>query len=271
MKTSRTLPVVAVLTAVAITSAMDASGLAEYSTFPLFPLAALFWYLQRFSPKEIGFALGRMRHYGIAMLHPLLVLGLTALIAWVTGAVHPEQFHWKTAWLNFLIVAVSTFVVVMITEEGFFRGWLWASLERAGQNERSVLAWSSLAFALWHWSWACLESGLSLPLAQVPIFMVNAVMMGAIWGMLRSISGSLVVSSFCHGVWNGGAYVFFDVGKHHIGQLGIRENAVYNPEVGVLGLALNLVFAAVLWQWCERERLRRPTGIARDTTSLAVT
>jgi hypothetical protein len=81
--------------------------------------------------------------------------------------------------------------------------------------------------------------------------MVNAAVMGAIWGMLRLLSGSVVVSSLCHGVWNGGAYVFFGFGAK-AGALGIQENAFYGPEVGVLGLALNLLFAAALWQWCRR-------------------
>jgi uncharacterized protein len=136
--------------------------------------------------------------------------------------------------------------------EGFFQGWLWASLKRTGQNQHWVLVWSSLAFALWHLSAVLLETGFNPPLAQVPIFMVNASVLGAIWGMLRLISGSMLVASVGHGVWNGGAYVFFGFGAK-VGALGIQETAIYGPEAGVLGLVLNFVFAAALWLWCKRE------------------
>jgi membrane protease YdiL (CAAX protease family) len=255
MQKNGVAPILGVLTAISITSAMDASGLFAVSALPLFPLMVLFWYLQRFSRAEMALAWGRRRYYGTALLHPLLLLGLIALIAWIAGAINLEKFHWKTAWLNFAIVALSTALVVVVTEEGFFRGWLWASLKRAGQSELSVLVWSSFAFALWHWSAVVLETSFNPPLAQVPTFMVNAALMGAIWGMLRSMSGSVVVSSVCHGVWNGGAYIFFGFGKE-VGKLGIQQNGFYGPEVGVLGLALNMVFALGLWQWCKQQRPR---------------
>jgi uncharacterized protein len=71
---------------------------------------------------------------------------------------------------------------------------------------------------------------------------------GAIWGLLRWISGSVVVASLCHGLWNGVDYVFFGFGTK-IGALGIKNTAVYGPEVGMLGLALNIVFVVALWRW----------------------
>jgi hypothetical protein len=70
--------------------------------------------------------------------------------------------------------------------------------------------------------------------------------------MLRLISGSVVVASIAHGAWNGGDYVFSGFGTK-VGALGIQETSIYGPEVGVLGLVLNLVFAAALWQWCQHE------------------
>ena len=87
-----------------------------------------------------------------------------------------------------------------------------------------------------------------LPAAQIPVYMVNAVAMGVIWGLLRMISGSVIVASVSHGIWNGGAYVFFGFGTK-VGVLGIKETAIYGPEVGVVGLVLNIVFAAALWRW----------------------
>lgn len=188
--------------AIAITTAMDANGLSAFSALPLCPLMLLFWYLDGLKRTEIGFVWGPIRDYGLAVLHSCLVLGLIVLLAWITGALDLEKSRGRTAGINFAIVALSTFLVAMITEEGFFRGWLWASLKRAGQSDPRVLAWTSLSFALWHLSAVLLETGFNPPLRQVPVFMVNAAVLarsGACCGCTRSI----VVSSLAHGVWNG--------------------------------------------------------------------
>jgi hypothetical protein len=256
-KQPRYLPILGVLAAVAITSTMDATGTSAFSSLPLLPLLALFWYLQRFSAKEIGFTWGRSRAlqcYGLAISYPLLVMGTIAGIAALTGALNPAAaaHHKHSVWLNLLLVGGSTIPVALLTEEGFFRGWLWASLKRSGQGKVAVLILTSVAFALWHWSSVMLPTGFNPPLAQVPIFMLNAAVLGAIWGMLRLLSGSLVVASVSHGVWNGLAYVLFGFGTH-LGTLGISNTAIYGPEVGVLGLLLTVAFAAGLWCWCARE------------------
>jgi membrane protease YdiL (CAAX protease family) len=78
--------------------------------------------------------------------------------------------------------------------------------------------------------------------------MINAAVMGAVWGLLRCISGSVIVASLSHGLWNGMDYVCFGFGTK-IGALGIKNTALYGPEVGVLGLALNIAFLAALWRW----------------------
>jgi hypothetical protein len=65
--------------------------------------------------------------------------------------------------------------------------------------------------------------------------LVNAAVMGAIWGMLRWISGSVIVASVSHGLWNGGAYVLFGFGTK-VGALGVENTAVFGPEATALGL-----------------------------------
>ena len=241
-------PLLGVLAAIAITTAMDAAGLAAFSALPLFPLMGLFWYLERLSRRSMGFVPGRWRDYGLAALYPLVVLGAVALVAATAGATELARTDWVKAWRDFALVAVSTFLVAILTEEGFFRGWLWASLERAGLTPSRRLAWTSAAFSLWHASAVTLDTGFDLPPGQIPIYLVNAALIGAVWGLLRWISGSVLVASLSHGIWNGGAYVFFGFGTR-VGALGIEETALYGPEVGLLGLILNGIFAAVLWRW----------------------
>ena len=244
-------PVVGVLIAIAITTTMDANGLLEFSALPLAALLALFWYLDRCSRVEIGFVWGRRAHYALALLHPALVMGPIALAAWAAGAIDLERTDWDKAWLNLVQMIVATVLIASITEEGFFRGWLWASLTRARQGRAAVLLWSSLAFAAWHFSAVLLDTEFAPVRAQIPVYLVNAAVMGAIWGLLRLISGSVLVASVAHGVWNGFAYVLFGSGTK-VGALGIQNTTLYGPEIGWAGLVLNALFAAALWHWWKR-------------------
>jgi len=50
---------------------------------------------------------------------------------------------------------------------------------------------------------------------------VNATLIGLSWGLMRLISGSIIVTSVSHGVWNGMAYVLFGFGEK-TGALGNR-------------------------------------------------
>jgi uncharacterized protein len=242
---------VGVLLAIAVTTAMDASGLLSFSALPLAALLGIFWYLEKLPRRSVGFVWGRWCHYALALAYPLIVVGAIALIATAAGALDVSHTDWRKAGLNLALLTVSTFLVAILTEEGFFRGWLWASLERAGQSPGRVLLWTSLAFSLWHLSAVTLPTGYKPPAAQVPVFMVNAAVIGVIWGLIRHISGSVIVSSLSHGVWNGLVYVLFGFGTK-VGALGIVNTALYGPEIGILGLALNVAFAAVLWAWWKR-------------------
>src|SRR5262249_5957788 len=100
--------------------------------------------------------------------------------------------------------------------------------------------------ALWHISAVTLDPDFKPPTAQIPIYLCNAAVAGAVWGLLRAQSGSIIVSSLSHGLWNGIAYVLFGFGGH-AGSLGIRNNAAFGPENGFLGLGLNLLFAYLFW------------------------
>ena len=118
-------------------------------------------------------------------------------------------------------------------------------------TQTRVLIWSSIAFALWHISAVTLDADFKPPVSQIPIFLINAAMMGAVWGLLRAISGSIIVAGLSHGLWNGIAYVFFGFGAR-VGALGISNTAMFEPEIGILGLLINLMFAVALWRWWKK-------------------
>jgi membrane protease YdiL (CAAX protease family) len=240
-------PVIGTLVAIAATAALDAVGLSAYvANSLLLPLFLLFWYLQRLSRSAIGLTWGRWRDYALAVCYPALVLALAGLIAWLSGAVNFAAIDWATTVLHLVVLTLVTILGAIVTEEGFFRGWLWASLQRAGVTQRGLWVWTSLAFAAWHVSKALLPTDFHPPIAQVPIFILNVAVIGLIWALMRQRSGSIVVTSVSHGVWNGLVYTLFGVGPTP-GALGIHNTGVFGPEVGLVGLALNLAFAAVLW------------------------
>lgn len=233
--------------AIAITTTMDATGYAMFSALPLFPLAGLFWYLQSFSRTEIGLVWGSARYYGLAIAYPVLVLGATAAIAYAFGAVDTSNADWHKTLMNMGLMSSTGTLVVLLTEEGFFRGWLWAAFKRAGVGDTRVLIGSTLAFTAWHISAISLDTGFDIPADEIPIYLINATLIGAIFGAFRLISGSVIVPSLCHAVWNGIDYPLFGFGEKP-GALGIQETHIYGPEVGLLGIGLNLAFCAWLWR-----------------------
>ena len=237
--------------AITITATMDATGYSTFSALPLFPLAGLFWYLQRFSRRDVGLVWGNLRINVLALVYPMLVLGLMGVIAWMLGAVDTSNADWNNARLNMALMSSTGIIMVLITEEGFFRGWLWSALSRAGQTDNQNLIWTSIAFTLWHISAISLDTGFDVPAAEIPVYLINATLLGAVFGMLRMASGSVVAPSICHAVWNGIDYPLFGFGEK-VGALGIEQTHIYGPEVGLLGIGLNLVFAAALWSWIRK-------------------
>ena len=244
--------------AIAATTTMDATGLFAFSALALTPLMLLLWYLDRLSRSEMGFKWGRPADYALALLYPLVVIGLIAIVATFAGAADLSKTNWQKALLNLLIMTISTALVAILTEEGFFRGWLWGSLRRRRISESHVLIYTSIAFSAWHISAITLATDYRPAPSQVPVFLINAAVIGIVWGMLRWMSGSIIVASCSHGLWNGIAYVFFGFGTK-IGALGIRNTAIFGPEIGVLGLIVNAILAWLLWQIWRTRRNRALT------------
>jgi membrane protease YdiL (CAAX protease family) len=238
--------------AVTVTAALDATGFTLVSALPLIALFGIFAWLDRIPLKTLGFVAGRPVHYALALAHPLVVMALLAAIAQANGAMPAADFDPYRALKNVALMAGATFVMAIITEEGFFRGWLWAALGRRQATPTETLALTTVAFVLWHLPFVFLSDEFHFAQAQIPIFFVNVALLGLIWGLLRLGSGSILVSSAGHGLWNGMAYVLFGVGSS-AGALGIENVGTYGPEVGLLGAALNAAFAACLWMVVRRQ------------------
>lgn len=238
------LTVAGAAAAIVITATMDATGHALFSALPLLPLAALFWYLQKLSREEFGVTWGKGYTYVLALAYPAVVLGGLGLVAFLAGAVDAGDMDWGKVLLSAALGSSVGVVMTLITEEGFFRGWLWASLKRADQSDAATLAWTSIAFTVWHVSWATLDSEFKLPPEQVPIYLANVLILGAVWGWLRMLSGSILVPAVCHAVWNAISYPVYGFAEV-TGLLGIEQTHIYGPEVGWLGLLVNSIVAGL--------------------------
>ncbi len=241
---STKLPVLATLAAIAITTTMDFTGYLVFSALPLIGLILVFWLIQRQSRAEIGLTLGRWKDYALALAYPVVVLGVAILVAFLSGAVSPGEADWSKVGLNVLLGSTVGVLMVMLTEEGFFRGWLWGAFSRAGLSPAKTLVVTSLAFTAWHVSAVTSGTDYGLPWSQVPVYLANAALLGLIWGLMRLVSGSVIVASLSHAVWNAFAYGLFGFGTK-VGALGITNTALLGPEVGFLGLLLNGAF--FLW------------------------
>jgi len=242
------IPVIlGVALAIAITTTMDASGYSAFSALPLMPLFGLLWWWQKFSKAEIGFKWGKRSHYSYAVAYPLVVMSVLALAAALGGEIDTSGTDWNKAMINLFAGAIGTILVGLVTEEGFFRGWLWAGLKNNGLSDSTTLIVSTLAFTAWHISAVTLETGFDLPAKEVPVYLVNATLIGLNWGLLRLASGSIIVASVSHGVWNVLAYALFGFGEK-TGALGIQDTWLFGPEVGLLGIVINLVIAIGFWR-----------------------
>lgn len=222
------------------------------------------WAAQRLNKREVGVAVGDPRSYFIGFGYAVGIIGCVALGAWASQLIDLTDYSATTVVrrlsLNFLI----TFALALITEEGFFRGALWGSCARAGFSPAKTVIWTSLAFGLWHLAVPVTDPDFAQPLDKVPQYVIGSTAFGVAMGLLRLRSGSILVPSFCHALWNASVYTFFGAGEK-TGQLGIADPGMWDPERGYAGLALAILGAVLLWWWVK------PSVISSSTNQVSAT
>jgi membrane protease YdiL (CAAX protease family) len=175
------------------------TGDATLYSLPPLVLLAVFWNRTGLGRREVGFVSGR-GSYQTAILHPLLVVGGIVFLATAVGVTRVDDTPVRTVALQVSMMTAVTALGALITEDGFFRGWLWATLERSRLAPEAILMWTAFAFAAWHLPVALIEPSFRLPVQQLPVHMLNVWLLGMSWGVLRLVSGSVLVAAISHGL-----------------------------------------------------------------------
>lgn len=221
------------------------------------------WAIERLTRREIGVVVGNLSSYLIALAYVVAIIGCVAIGAWAANLVDLKDYSGATVFrrlsLNFLV----TFALALVTEEGFFRGALWGSCERAGFSPAKTVLWTSIAFGLWHFAVPIIDPDFAQPLSKVPQYVIGSTAFGVAMGLLRLRSGSIVVTSACHALWNASAYTFFGAGEK-IGQLGISDASLWDPERGYAGLVLAIIAAVSMWWWINPADRAAPAEVVRS-------
>ncbi len=238
------------------------TGDATLYSLPALVFLAFCWSRTGLNRREVGFVSGR-GSYQTAILHPLLVVGGIVFLATAVGVTRVDDTPVRTVALQVSMMTVITTLGALITEDGFFRGWLWGTLERARLAPEAILLWTAFAFAAWHLPVALIEPSYRLPVQQLPVHMLNVWLLGMSWGVLRLVSGSVLVAALSHGLWNGLAYTLFGFGTAP-GALGIATSLQYDPERGWAGIAFNTAAFLFLWRWWQRREQARLAADAEE-------
>ena len=214
---------------------------------PLMAAAAVLWWRGRLTGPELGLARGR-GFYARATLLPLAAVGLVVWLAPAVGATRVGE-----ARLGLLAVQVSTMAVLttigtLLTEDGFFRGALWGFLDRDGRSDDAILLWTASAYALWYLPLVWVAPSPVAGPEALAVRTLNLWLLALAWGILRLVSGSLLVAAWSHGLWNGLAYTLFGYGAS-TGALGIVAPLDFDPERGWAGVAINAAAVLVLYRW----------------------
>jgi len=209
-------------------------------------MLAIVWGGQRLTRREVGLAVGDAKYYFVALAYVAVIVGLVGLGAWASHAIDLTTYSAATVSRRLALNFLVTFALTLITEDGFFRGALWGSCERAGFSPAKTVLWTSIAFGLWHLAVPLIDPDFSQAAAKVPQYVLGSTAFAVAMGLLRLRSGSVIVPSFCHALWNATVYTLFGAGAK-VGQLGIADHDMWDPERGYAGLALALAAALFLW------------------------
>jgi membrane protease YdiL (CAAX protease family) len=174
----------------------------------------------------------------------LVVLGVGSLTGRLRLRPGMGGGHYLRLSVNILLHVVQNAAVAVFTEELVFRGLVQRGLSQALAPVPALLI-ASAAFGIWHAPLG--QLALALKGRQRVLYPLGTGLAGAVMGLFYTTSGSLWVSGFAHGVWNGLVYPIWGLSDAFPSLLVSEEEAWTHPEYGVAGvLVLALAVPALL-------------------------
>ena len=214
----------------------------------LFPLSLLLAVLYRVNPRQLGLRIGAASAHFISLLFPVAVMLLSGVVMAIFMQIRPSEMGGAELARRMARSFVYILPILLVTEELFFRGFLWGLLEQKGYGVKARLMMTSGAFGLWHVWVAATFPDFILSSVGLPIYFGNILLLGACFGMLKEISGSLLVPTLSHCIWNTLLYELYGSGTVPGYFIGFRPE-LFDPERGLLGLVLNLTMFLLLWRF----------------------
>lgn len=243
-------------TAAVCASSVLALWLSDDATWYALPLLAalpFLWRRGQLTAADAGLRRGR-GGFGRATLLPLAVVGIVAWLAGLLGATRVGEMGLGTLALQVSMMAAVTTVGTVFTEDGFFRGVLWGVLDRAGRSTDAILLWTATAYVIWILPLLATMPSAASGLEALAVHALNLWLLALAWGVLRLVSGSVLVAAWAHGLWNGLAYTLFGFGAA-AGALGVTDPVRFDPERGWAGVAANAAALLLLRRWWRRHEL----------------
>lgn len=202
--------------------------------------------------KDGRFSLGLRRsgwHYwGLALLLPLLVLGVSYGLAWISGAatlVMPTESGWLPKLFLDLPVRLLVVSLFALSEEIGFRGYMLPRMLSLGTKR--ALIFSGFLFATYHLPIIFLTPfylNEGSRLLTIPIFLLVLTAAGFIYGALRLAADSIWPSTILHGAFNTFLSVFTN--------LTVLSSPAAIYLVGESGLLTLLATAVVAYWFLQR-------------------
>lgn len=237
-----TLSVISILTVWAF--ATGSPEVQKFSALTLLPISVLAIFIFRIPIKSL-FPKNPLRNYFIAISYPLVIMIVLTALTFLAGefATKDESIA-RVA----MVISINSFfgiLAALLTEELFFRGVCWHLLEKQHYSPWRINLITSIIFTAWHLPIGFYEFG-AFDKAHLPVYFLNAFLLSINWGILRAASGSILITSVCHALWNGLTYKLFGFGD----KSGFFLSSFYtfDAERGWLGIPLNLISAVVLYR-----------------------
>lgn len=199
--------------------------------------------------SALGLGQSGRRLWGLTLLLPLLVLGVSFGLTWLTRGATFALPTEAGGLPNLLISWLPKFLIVTVfalSEEIGFRGYLLPRLKDLGTNRALIL--SGFLFGTWHLPLIFLTPfyiGDGNRLLTVPIFLLLITAAGIIYGVMRLQSDSIWPSTILHGAFNSMLGIFE--------ALTVMSTPFVIYLVGESGL-LTLLATAAVALWLTRRR-----------------